>query len=432
MEYEDDDGDSYTQTKRLNILLTDTGFGSQSHASATPVASDIHQTKSRRLHGATGKSFVFKCLQCVLQRVTPLIVDHLYLTLERDKLAILRQNVLHSVRLMWIRLVKKVFMVKTPTIIDLFSVVYLSLRQLNEVPVFIDDYLLMMKENKVPFINAILLLPPTMVEMMPAPTSFVMLTPVSVPLDDQFHRNVLRWTDVLSLDLIWTTSADSFHLQAYKLFYELRIPQASALLLMYHKIVWKVTNGVFQAVTLRANVGAEIQAISLMFFVVNLYFVSSPKVVPIQQFNEWLSEIKATKPYMANKMHRMEPRELLDLSESQILEYCDWIYDTLLPPKNKDGQENSEMISIEKKLFKIFPYQSNERRELESVSHPQVKDSFPLIPNTLTKSDLVGIKNLMTRFFCEKFGMAEKLLIMNCRKIELLLLRIMKTEKVIK
>lgn len=433
VEIEDDDGDSYTQTKRLNISLTDTGFGSQSRASGTPGSSTLAHTKSRRLHGDVGKGHVFKCLQCVLQRITPLIINHLYGDIEQTKLNLLRRDALSCARLLWIRLVKRVYMSKTPAIIDLYSIVFLALRLLNEVPIDISEYLHMMKANKVPFINATLLLPASMIKVMPLPTSYIMLTPANIPLDDQFYRNLSKWTQALELNLIMATPADTYHFQAYSLFNSLKIPQAPSLLILYNNLVWKVTSGVFRQGFSSLIVGAEIQAISVMYFVLKLYFQSSHEIVNSKEFCDLLLKPQEPEQYLRNKMHSMDIREIFALSERDIFKYCDWIYDTLVPEKLKDNLSVSseyEIGPMEKKLFKLFPFERSNFKE----SDPKIVESLPLelVPNYLTKADLVNIKISLATFFCKIFGLKEKTLLSNCRRFELKLYRTLRAERLLK
>lgn len=427
LEFEDDDGESYTQTKRLNIQLTDTGFGSRSQASATPVASNLALTRLERLHGDSGKIFVFKCLQCVLQKITPRIVDHLYLGLGAEKVMSIHKNLLNTVRLMWIRLVKRVFTSKLPTIIDLYSIVYLSLRLLNEAPINIAAYLFMMKENKVPFINATLLLPASMIKTMPLPSSYIMLTPTAVPLEDQFYRNILKWTHTLKIVAVGATSADCFHYQAFVLFTDLGIPQAASLLYLYHELVWKVTDGVFKQGFNGLVVGAEIQAISVMSFVLSVYFRCFPEIIDPKEMR---LKSQASAPYFDDKLHRMSAREVFSLSDDEIQQYCDWVYDNVVASKYKESQDHSselKMGPMDKKLFKIFPFERNTHSTDSSVVPDNT--TLELHPNTLTKTDLAGVKSRLQELFCLKFGLKENTYLLNCRRFELVLFRVLRAEK---
>lgn len=431
LEFEDDE-DAYVQTKRLNILLTDTGFGSQSHASATPVGSTYAQTKSRRLHGDTGKLYIFKCLQHILQRITPKVVDHLYGNLTNDELSTLRANVLQTVKLFWIRMVKKVFMSKIPAMIDLFTIIYLALRLLNQVPVSISDYLYMIRNNKVPYINASLLLPASMLKIMPMPATFF-LTPSNIPLEDQFYKNILRWTMGLELKLIWASPADSFHFQALQLFLQVRIPQTSALLLMYHELIWKVTDGFFRSGNFGSEAVAEVQAISAMYFVLNLYFTCSSEIVRPDTFFSSLSTQGEGAPYSGNKFHKMETKDIFAFSEDQVSQYCDWVYDTLIHPRRKEHHETDqeyELDPMDKKLFKIFPFdKSNTRAEMI----PSLDLSpLSLVRNTLSKTDLAGVRSQLSSYFCTKFGLKETTLKLTTKKFELELFRILRAEKLIR
>ena len=425
IEMDDDDGETFVQTKRLNIQLTDTGFGSHSRASQTPAASSIVKTKSRRLHGDDGKVFVCRCLQTVLQRITPMVADHLYACMGPQKTVAVKKSLLSTVRLFWIRAIKRVFTAKTPTIVDLYAIIYLALRHLNAAPFDVAAYLHMMKTNKVPFVNATLLLPPEMIQKMPLPTSYIMLTPVNVPLDDQFYRIVFRWTKILELALVLAPLADCFHYLAYTLFKALRIPQAPTLLLIYHELIWKMTNGVFREIK-GPIIGPEVQSVVAMFFVVNLYFRSSPQIVDPRQFVNHVAVAVDEPPYLKNKMHKMDVREVFSLSEKDILQYCDWVYDNVVPNKHKDhGDDASDAEPMDRKLFKIFPYEKSEER---ASLHYDVS-LLPLVPNHLSKTDLAGVSHSLVEYFCNRFGLKKKTLLDYCRRFELELLRVLRAEK---
>lgn len=431
LEFEDDE-DAYVQTKRLNILLTDTGFGSQSHASATPAASTYTQTKSRRLHGDTGKVYIFKCLQYILKRITPMVINYLYGGLKEDELNLLQENVANTVKLFWFRVVKKVIMAKIPAVIDLFSIIYLAIRLLNQVPVSISDYLFMIKNNKVPYVNASLLLPANMLKVMPMPATFFLI-PSSIPLEDQFYRNMFRWVLVLELKLVWASPADSFHFQALQLFLEVRIPQTSALLSMYHNLIWKITDGFFKPGNFGSEAVAEVQAISAMFFVLNLYFTCSGEVVEPVAFFESLAKLTEGALYSENKFHRIETTDIFNYSEDEISKYCDWVYDTLIHPRRKDQSDSNleyELDPMDKKLYKIFPFEKSDART-EDDSSPNLS-SLGLVHNNLSKCDLAGVRSRLSSFFCTKFGLKESTLNFHYRKLELELFRVLRAEKLIR
>ena len=226
-----------------------------------------------------------------------MVADHLYACMGPQKTVAVKKSLLSTVRLFWIRAIKRVFTAKTPTIVDLYAIIYLALRHLNAAPFDVAAYLHMMKTNKVPFVNATLLLPPEMIQKMPLPTSYIMLTPVNVPLDHQFYRIVFRWTKILELALVLAPLADCFHYLAYTLFKALRIPQAPTLLLIYHELIWKMTNGVFREIK-GPIIGPEVQSVVAMFFVVNLYFRSSPQIVDPRQFVNHVAVAVDERPYL--------------------------------------------------------------------------------------------------------------------------------------
>lgn len=444
LEFEDDE-DTYVQTKRLNIHLTDTGFGSQSHASVNHSSSTLTQTKSHRLHGDDGRNYMFKCLQWVLYRLVPLVVDHLYAHIGSEKLANLQRNIMNTAKLLWIRFVKKTLANKTPSVLDLFSLIYLSLRVLNQVPVCFSDYIAMIKNNKVPYLNATVLVPPKMIRLMPLPKSFAMLTPWYIPIDDQFFKNNLRLTRILELSLVWSPSADCFHYQAFRLFLDLRLPQVSSLLVMYHNVVWQVTGGKFPPGFYKTYVGPEVQAACYMFFVLEMYFKFSEEIVDVEEFLAWLFRGDKSKLFLNHFKHDMEVRDLFEFNENEISDYCDWVYETLIPRKHKELDEPEFNINpMDRKAFKLFPYKTGETLGSESGSPrtklaehsltelDSIQDSpFSLVQNTLTKKDLAGVRSKLASYFSIHFGMKVKTLLDNRDRLDLELYRAGKAGKLV-
>lgn len=153
MEFGEDDGEAYTQTRRINLLINDTGFGSSVTASAVPTQSSTPVAPSR-LYGKEARALHYKVAQHLLRKVLAMVVKELF---PGDSSYL--QNVTILTKIFWVRFCKNFHDSTSPTILDLYVLIFLAMRQLNQHPIYIDDFLRLLKTNKVPFINAATLIP---------------------------------------------------------------------------------------------------------------------------------------------------------------------------------------------------------------------------------------------------------------------------------
>lgn len=406
-EFDDDDGDLYVQTRRLNILLTDTGFGS-SAARASPAA--VSTAAAKRLYGHSGKIHLLKCLQYVLKKVTPRVVRLLYPYLQTAHIDDLTRELMLVVKLLWVRCVSKALAGASLRLADVYVVIYLGLRQLNRYPVYVEDMISILKQNKVPYISALQLLPKDMLLIL-SPATVGQLTNSAIPVDDIFYNQLGRLAVLIAPAQFWHTLAEYFYANAFTLFADLHL-DAPTLIVVYHRI--SRSNRLFQHVLKSSGpLGfPDGRCIGLMYLTIKLYFVSSPVVVDIDQWMLWISN-SLRMPFADHRHHHMDIKALLSLSDEQTNNYCDWVQDNLLSWKDKEVESESSMQS---RLYKIFKYDEELVGQHESsevpFELPKRKNiagpPFRSVRNALNSEHVAKVEKELGRYFCLRYGLKQR------------------------
>ncbi|OBA23451.1 hypothetical protein METBIDRAFT_9714 [Metschnikowia bicuspidata var. bicuspidata NRRL YB-4993] len=398
LDIEDEDGESYTQTKRLNIHFTDTGFGSQASSKATNDASILANLGDKRLYGTDGLVHQYKCFQYILRDVTPKVVRHLYGAFGSTAVESLIAAADPILKLLWVRFVKQTFGNTTPSVSELYILIYLALRQLNRYPVFIDQYIEMVSQNKVPVLNALSLLPPDMRILLPV-SSAAVFSPSKVLVEDAFYVLLAKWSTDLDLRNVCATPLDYSYPIVFKLLTDLRIPHAPQLLAVYHELALEITLGVLKQQSLYSILTVpEIQILGLVQYVLHLYLLASPEIFHIQQWIQWIEQDQEL-PCFRNRNHNMPIDEIVCLSKKQISKYLDWVHENIIPPKYKDP-ETEELSIMDKKLNKIFEFRSGNEAPTSHILKPPLK----LVENDLSASDRARIENHIRNYVCARYG----------------------------
>ncbi|GEQ67115.1 hypothetical protein JCM33374_g778 [Metschnikowia sp. JCM 33374] len=415
LDFEDEDSGSYSQTKRLNIQLTDTGFGSQAFSTAASASSISNSKSKERYHGEEGVVFSYKCLQLVLRDIMPKVLRYLYKDLGEDALNSLITSMEPIVKLFWIRCVKKTFARVIPAVVDLYAIIYLALRQLNRYPVFLDEYLEMLSKNKVPFVNAMEILPVNMRNVLPI-SAVQCFTMIYVPHSDYFYSFIAKWTANLALLGVRITPVDYSYPIVFKLLTDLRIPHAPQLLVIYHTLVTTITDGVFQQQGWYSpQTVPEVQIIAWIYYVIRLYLLTSAEIFDTAQWIEWLSRDEEL-PCFSNRIHHMTAEEILNLSSEQVSNYLDWVHDNVVSGSYRDP-EGEGLSIMEKKLSKIFTFvKSDPPPKTRETSQP-----FEVVKNNLSPTDMAQVDAHLEKFICTRYGVKPTTLSNWFEKIERIL-----------
>lgn len=398
-EFDDDDGDQYTQTRRLNIQLTDTGFGSNASRTAEQVAS---AAAVKRLYGRQGKIHTLKCLQYVLKQVTPQVAELLYPQLPEQEMEKLKQELVVATKLLWMRCVSHSLQGRSLRLADVYSVVFLALRLINTYPVYADAMIAILKQNKVPYISASHLLPEHMLRLL-SPATVGQLINSAMPVDDAFYNHVGKIAIMIDAQL-WHLPVEYFYPNAFSVFCDLDL-DAPSLLVVLHRIASRTPMAELRAVL--KGLGPlgfpDGRYIGLIYLVVKLYFVGLPTVVDLEKWLPWLKTQGSALPCFSDRHHHMDIESILKLSDQQTEEYCDWVYGNLLGEKHKSDSDKAS--PMEARLYKIFAIGDQPaRNEGESSTKKGPQPPFERVENTLDTSDVASVEKHLRRYFCIRFG----------------------------
>lgn len=408
-EFDDDDGDLYTQTRRLNILLTDTGFGA-SAARAAEVA--LSAAAAKRLYGRSGKIHLLKCLQYVLKTVSPQMVDLLYPELEKEDLDKLKRDLTIVTKFMWVRCMERALEGAVVRLADLYALIFLAIRLLNSYPVYVDDVVAILRENKVPYISALLLLSKNMRLLLSSATTG-QLTNSAVPVDDAFYYHVGKVAAMVAPAKYWSISVRYFYPNAFSLFADLEL-DAPKLMVVFHRIVSRVSRGQLRVLRMGPSGFPDGKYLGMMYLIVKLYFVGSPTVVDFRSWLPWLQSQGPSLPCFKDSHHGMDSHTLLDLTDEQTDNYCNWIYDNLLAEKHDESVEN--VSPMESRLYKIFTYKrenvSTKASEEIPMEMPRekatAKPPFARVINDLDLSHVSEMETHLRSYFCTRYGLKSK------------------------
>lgn len=403
LEYGEDDGESYTQTRRLNIAITDTGFGSQASTSATPQAAGITESKLVRLYGDRGRVLHFQCLGRVFQLLVPRVARELYPDLPAMELDEFCVSLDHTARLLWVRFAEAIFPGSTlPMIKDVTVLVYLALRQLNRYPVFVEDYLVILYENRVPIVNSNELIDAAAWAALP-PVSFVSFTDYELPLHDTFYKLLAKWTIKLGLKHLQEPLGDAIYPLAYRLFLDLRLPHLPRLLCVLHGLnldrgLRRRRNGMLLRDT------PEPFAVALMYYALRLYLHGLPQIVLRAELKAELQKPTVAFPFLLRPFHEVSASEIMLMSEDDVSRYCDWVYDAIVPGKYK-ALDTTELSLVERRVNRFFPFERKGWNK--SALKARGLEPLALVDNKLSHAELGRLEALLMRYLLDRYGLRQ-------------------------
>lgn len=411
-EFDDDDGDNYVQTRRLNILLTDTGFGSNASRSAEQAVSSA---SVKRLYGRSGKIHLLKCLQYVLKRVTPQVANLLYPHLEESAMDTFKKELMVATKILWVHFVSKSLAGHSLRLAELYAIIFLAIRLLNMYPVYVDDMISILKQNKVPYISALSLLPKQMLQLLSAAT-VSQLTSSATPVDDLFYNYLSKLAPLIAPAKLFHTPVEYYYPNAFSLFTDLEL-DAPTLIVVFHRIASRASTGLLRSF-LKSNgpLGfPDGRHIGLMYLTIKLYFVGSPVVVDMDAWLPWLKNQGSTIPCFDDRFHHMNTDTILSLSDEQTDKYCNWIFNNLLDEKHKEDSDKTS--PMDSRLYKIFAYDTapiRERGESLEIPYEEPKHSsilkppFDRVENRLDTLDVSTMETHLRRYFCIRYGLKDR------------------------
>lgn len=372
IEMNDEAEDNFTVTRRLNIQISETGtaIGLQSQQAS------LHLSIGRRVYGKNARTVYLHCLQILLKKQIKIFVNNLM----PDNVE-LEKRLLELCKLYWIRLLRaNPESIKIPINIDLVSLIYLAMIQLNDLPIYTPEILDYIKHNKIPYTKCIHLIPKALLDKLPA-GYFHCLEPPRLPSNEEIYERIL-----VNLRKVAKTKASSISINFYFSFIftvltdVLIIPNAPEMFLMINELLLhvKITHLYMnydpQLTLMKKLVDfPEIKIASIIVFTIKLYFMYDITSLPKINYSRWLStlekyEMKSEIPFL----HLDSASELISASDAKVSQYCQWLYDSLVPKKNKSidsligsdterndlDEDHGELSVMQKRLFQIFSIDS--------------------------------------------------------------------------
>lgn len=414
MEFGEDDGENYTQTRRINLLINDTGFGSSVSASAVPTQSSTPLEQSR-LYGKDARSLHFKIGQLILQKLVTMVLKELC---PGDLL--FQHNVALLTKTFWVRYCKKSYNHTSPTILDLYVLIYLAMKQLDQHPVYVDDFLSLLQRNKTPYINGATLVPKSLLRQTNLATR--LFSASSIPMDNQFNLKIAQLALVVAPLGVWKTSLELFYPGAFRVFTDLSFKDAPRLLTMFHRIGFRVTGSKVLSSWRQHNTLPETQFVALLVLIIKIYFTAASEV---PQIDAWIAHLEAQAdniPCFDTKHHSMSLSSALALSAEDTSKYFDWIQSNLIPESRRT--ENEDLPLTSRKLYNIFPLEDVEVAEKMPAPRPFTR----LVKNTLTAHQILLISEHLQKYLCTRFGLKHKTLFEAIERVELKLYRALKAD----
>lgn len=427
-EFDDDDGDNYTQTKRLKISLTDTGFGS-----STARADFLKVARSReRLFGREARLLLLRCLQMVLRDMIPEVVELLYPEESAESMRELKAAVTQTTKYFWVKIVEPSAKGRTLRLSELPFIIFLAIRQTNLRPLYIEDLIVLLTQNRITAISASKTLPAELTQHLSS--AFLnLLTTRRLPVADGFYKQMAKVALRLAPSSYWAFPGAHFLPMAFRLFSDLHL-DAPTLTVMFHRLISRVPMKFYNYVFFDWKIPGfpEFRLIGFFHLVIKLYFVGSSHVVDTDLWVQWLDSQKSSLPCFDSQVHKMSEKELLDMSVAKTDEYCNWVYDNLLTDKHNEENVAPHVARLYKILdiperIDVFaesdeiPY---ERTEVTATINPP----FDLVTNELNVHQIVDIEKSISRYLCWRYGLKSSTLRDLVQRAELGLYRMLQDD----
>ncbi|ABN64317.2 RNA polymerase I specific transcription initiation factor RRN7, partial [Scheffersomyces stipitis CBS 6054] len=361
IEINDDQDQVTVTTRRLNVVNVDERGGYTS----SPVVNSQKaiSKKSTRLYGSEARELYFKCLQMLLKKQCEIFMTLFFSESMRDDL-------FQLVKTNWVKCLgitekeeqveSKYYTVNT---LDLISLIYISALQLRFQSIYINDIVKHIKSNEIPYVRTLHILPKSTLDKLPMPYHH-MLQPLRLPSQlDLYHCiriNGLR-LKVGKLDM----PLNYYYPFAFKVFSDIFLfPNAIDLFNVFTNLMEAISltelsfSFTYKTTVLGVIGFPEIQILGAIVFVIKLTFVSNPFKYMLHP-KVWLDRLGKFEMNNEYSYIKSDNSDLLDWSDDKIEKYCDWIYDHIIPKKNKtynlDGDHEDYLLTtMEKRLFQIF------------------------------------------------------------------------------
>ncbi|EDK38909.2 hypothetical protein PGUG_03007 [Meyerozyma guilliermondii ATCC 6260] len=359
IEINDDQDENYVATRRLNINLTGLGgeFASSSNAAAMQSRGITKNKDSKKLYGVHAKKLYLRCFQLSLQHKIKAIVTE---TCPQQQQKEFEHSLVAIVKVYWARILIDYMPHingndrKAPSAIDALAIIYLAILRLNHISVYLVDLIPKINDNTIPYMRSLHLLPKEMVVALPSYYHKSIQPPFPVTISELL-RSIRTIASKVGQEELTIPKSYYYSLVFSIMRDSLLLPNTPTLFCLCIDIAKSIDFGKINPVAKTPDLYfPETVVLSLVILIVSNTLRDSPFST-----EKWLSaldehEQNSEFPF-AHK--DIEDTDLLKWSDFKVEKYCQWLYNNIVPAKNKigaSGTYSDELSIADKRLFQIF------------------------------------------------------------------------------
>lgn len=388
IEFDDDADQPIVTTRRLNAVALDER-GHLASQSSQRLSQD--KRKQERLFGDEARPVYYRCLQKILKHQLDAILNLFYgvNSVEKDLTLVVKTN--------WCRILNLIFddgdeqgqrqgqqqqeqqqqeqeqvqeqeedkergaskrsrkhrvryKRRQLDVLDLVCIIYISSLQLQANPLYLSDVLDCIRNEKIPFFKTYHLLPQEDLNVL-GQLYFPGLQGYEYPLNDHIYKRLYFLnTSLVKMEI--TVPVDYYFLLIYKTLTDiLHLTNAPQVFLLIYNLLKAVNKTKFViksdmgTVTKLRDAFPEVYIMSIVIFVLELN----------QKFDQQIF------------IRRQDTKDdIYHMSVEHTEQYCDWVYNNILPGKLHDSAGTQDLSMMEKRLFQIFDMNAAKEDNLET------------------------------------------------------------------
>ncbi|EGW33423.1 uncharacterized protein SPAPADRAFT_151502 [Spathaspora passalidarum NRRL Y-27907] len=403
VEFNDDQDQAIVSTRRINAAVTMDSRGS--YASSQPLGmsqSQIStQRESERLFGNEAVVLYYRCLQLLLKHELNVFVG-LFCSEStmKDLTCLVKKN--------WIDVLEKDVHDEETELkdmhidtLDIIVIIYVSALQLRAYSIYTTDILENIFTNQIPYARTLHLIPKEMLDKLPT-VFHNRLQPYALPTRNQIYKKIKNTLNRIMSKSEFVMPISFYFPLIFRTYSEtLLLPNAPDLFLIMYKLLQKLDITQLE-IKYKSKTQTYMQSIPevylsmLMIFITKLSFYNKTNNFSLR---DWLTQLNNHPA--GSDTNFVQDSNVLDWSDSKVENYCDWIYDCVIPKKHKLNEANQQKLTtLEKRLFSIF------KLDNDDLSNSQQNGSKPSEANAdlhdiVTKLASTASENLSNEDFTQ-------------------------------
>lgn len=358
IEINDDQDENYVTTRRLNITLTGVGgeFALLSQAAALQSRGITKSKESKKLYGVAAKKLYLRCLQLSLQHKIRAVVAELCPGRHRKEF---EHSLVAIVRVYWLRVLDEYILAiedphrRAPSAVDALALIYLAVLRLNFVPVYLVDLVPRINDNVIPFMKCLHLLPKELLEALPSYFHKSIQPPYPITVNE-LARAVRTLAPTVGQAHMAVPPTFYYPMALLVLRESLLLPNAPALFCICCDLLKRMELNIGHQPKSPELAFPETVVLSVVVSVVLNEIAALPFSV-----DRWLAALDEHEQNSEFSFAHKDigDVDLLNWSNFKVEKYCQWLYNNIVPAKNKvgsDGNYSDELSIADKRLFQIF------------------------------------------------------------------------------